>query len=363
MTRMRSFGSDNHAGVHPDVLAAIVAANAGDHVAYGDDPYTAAAEELFRQHFGPQAEAFLVFNGTAANVLGLQALLRPYQAVICSASAHTNTDECGAPERFLGSKLIDVPTPDAKLTVEAIDAAAGGWGDEHHVQPRAVSITQSTELGTRYSLDEVAAIADWAHARDMVLHVDGARLANAAAGLGVDLAAASTGCGVDVLSFGGTKNGLLGAEAVVFLRRGLSADFRYLRKQSMQLASKMRYAAAQFTALLTDDLWLRNASHANRMAQRLAAAVAGVDGILVTQPVQANAVFAIVPPPAVPALQAEYPFYVWDPRTSEVRWMTSFDTAETDVDAFAAAIGRVVGGLDPAERATPELSGTHLGRR
>jgi threonine aldolase len=362
MTRMRSFGSDNHAGVHPDVLAAIVEANAGDHVAYGDDPLTAAAEELFRVHFGAQARAYLVFNGTGANVLSLQAVTRPYQAVICSASAHISTDECGAPERFLGSKLIGIPTPDAKLTVEAIDAVAGGWGDQHHVQPRVVSITQTTELGTRYELDELAAIADWVHAHDMVLHVDGARLANAAAGLGVDLAAATAG--VDILSFGGTKNGGLGAEAVVVLRPELAPDFKFLRKQAMQLASKMRYAAAQFSALLTDDLWRRNADHANRMAQRLAAAVEDVDGVRVTQQVQANAVFAIVPPAAVPLLQAEYPFYVWDERTSEVRWMTSFDTSEADVDGFAAAIHRVVSGLAPADRATPELSGAnHYGRR
>lgn len=361
---MRSFGSDNHAGVHPAVLAALVAANEGDHVAYGADPYTAAAQELFRQHFGPQAQAFLVFNGTAANVLALQAVLRPYQSVICSASAHANTDECGAPERFLGSKLIDVPTPDGKLTVDMIEAVASGWGDEHHVQPRAVSITQTTELGTRYSLDEVAAIAEWVHAHDMVLHVDGARLANAAAGLGVDLAAVSTGCGVDVLSFGGTKNGALGAEAVVFLRPGLADDFRFLRKQGMQLASKMRFAAAQFAALLTDDLWRRNAEHANRMALRLATAVSDVDGIRITQQVQANAVFAIVPPAAVPALQAEYPFFVWDARTSEVRWMTSYDTDETDVDAFAAAIHRVVGGLDPEQRRPADRTGAvHFGRR
>jgi threonine aldolase len=363
MTRMRSFGSDNHARIHPTVLAALVAANEGDHVAYGDDPYTAAAEDLFRQHFGPQSQAFLVFNGTAANVLALQAVLRPYQSVICSAAAHTNTDECGAPERFLGSKLIDVPSADGKLTVEAIDAVASGWGDQHHVQPRAVSITQSTELGTRYSLDEVTAIADWAHAHGMVLHMDGARLANAAAGLGVDLAAASTGCGVDVVSFGGTKNGSLGAEAVVFLQPGLSDDFRFLRKQSMQLASKMRYAAAQFTALLTDDLWRRNADHANRLAQRLAAAVETVEGIRITQRVQANAVFAIVPPAAVPVIQAEYPFYVWNQRTSEVRWMTSFDTTEADVDGFAAAIRRAVDGLAPDDRWTAELTGAaHFGR-
>ena len=366
MTRVRSFGSDNHAGIHPEVLAAIAAANSGDVQSYGDDPYTAAAEDLFRRHFGAQSEAFLVFTGSAANVLALQSVLRPYQSVICATGAHINTDECGAPERFLGSKLVDVPTPDGKLTVEAIDAVAAGWDDQHHVQPRVVSITQTTELGTRYAAAEVAAIADWAHARGMVLHVDGARLANAAAGLGVGLAALSTDCGVDVLSFGGTKNGLLGAEAVVFLRPGLSDGFKFLRKQAMQLASKMRYAAAQFSALLSDDLWLRNAAQANRMAQRLATAVGDVAGVRITQPVEANAVFAIVPPAAVPVLQAEYAFYVWDERTSEVRWMTSFATTESDVDGFAAAIRRVVGELPPEAVVAPRppaVSAAHFGRR
>jgi len=339
---MRSFGSDNHAGVHPAVLEAVLAANTGHQVAYGDDPLTAETEELFRAHFGPDAEAYLVFNGSAANVLALQSVLRPHQAVICTTSSHINTDECGAPERFLGSKLIDVPVPDGKLTVDHVAAVATGWGDQHHVQPRVVSITQSTETGTRYTLDEVRALADWVHERDMVLHVDGARLANAAAGLGVGLGEASAGCGADVLSFGGTKNGALGAEAVVFLRRGLSGGFPFVRKQGMQLASKMRYPAAQFRALLTDDLWRRNALHANAMAARLAAAVDGVPGLRITQQVQANAVFAVVPPSAIPELQTRYPFYVWDQGLSEVRWMTSFDTTPADVDGFAAAVREVV---------------------
>jgi len=339
---MHSFASDNYAGVHPDVLAAIDAVNAGHQRSYGYDPVTAEAEELFRAHFGRHAEAYFVANGTAANVLSLQAVLRPYQAVICAESAHINTDECGAPERYLGCKLIDLPTPDGKLTVDLLDARVSGRADEHQVQPAAIAITQSTELGTRYSLAQVRAIADWAHARGMALHVDGARLANAAAGLSVGLGEASAGCGVDVLSFGGTKNGLMGGEAVVFLRPGLGAHFRYHRKQAMQLVPKMRYVAAQFRALLTDDLWRRNAEHANAMAARLAAGVAGVEGVRITHPVEANAVFAVLPAEAVPVLQEVSPFYVWDERTSEVRWMTSFDTTEKDVDAFADAVRHVV---------------------
>ena len=331
---MRSFGSDNHAPVHPAVLDALVAANAGSALSYGADPITAAAQELFREHFGPAAQTFFVFNGTAANVLALQAVVRPYQSVICSDSSHINTDECGAPERHLGSKLITVPSPDGKLTVDAVAAVARGWGVEHHVQPRVVSVTQSTELGLRYELDEVRALADWTHGHGMFLHMDGARLANAAAGLGVGLGDASTGCGVDLLSFGGTKNGLLAGEAVVLLRPELGGEFRFLRKQAMQLASKMRYPAAQFLALLRDDLWRRNADHANRMATRLAAAVTDLPGVRIVRPVQANAVFAVIPADVVSPLQAAYPFYVWDETTGEVRWMTSYDTTPEDIAAF-----------------------------
>jgi threonine aldolase len=343
---MRSFGSDNHAPVHPAVLEAILEANAGDAPSYGDDRWTARVEDLFRVHFGADAQAFLVFNGTAANVLALESVLRPYQAVVCADTAHIHTDECGAPERYLGSKLLPVSTVDGKLTPDAAAGAVTGVGDQHHSQPRVLSITQSTELGTRYGLDEVRALAGWAHAHGMVLHLDGARLANAAAALGVGLGEATTGCGVDVLSFGATKNGGLGAEAVVFLRPGLATDFRFLRKQGMQLASKMRYAAAQFVALLTDDLWLRNAAHANAMAARLASGVAEVPGVRITRPVEVNAVFAVPPAHAVAPLQALYPFYVWDEGTGEVRWMTSFATAEADVDAFVAALRRLAGTAD-----------------
>ena len=326
-------------------MAAVVAAN-GDHVpAYGADALTQRADELFREHFGPEAEVYLAFNGTGANVVGLQSLLRPFEAVICADSAHINVDECGAPERFLGSKLLAVPTPDGKLTPDLVASAAGGVGDEHHVQPRVVSITQATEVGTCYRVEEVAALAEWAHRRGMWLHLDGARLANACAGLGVGLGAFGSAAGVDVLSFGGTKNGAMGAEAVVSFLPGDTSGLRYLRKQSMQLASKMRFIAAQFVALLSNDLWLANAAHANAMAQRLAEGVRAVDGVSLAYPVEANGVFADLPPAVTEALQAEYPFYVWDEHTGVVRWMASYDTTEEDVDAFVDLVAEAMGEL------------------
>jgi threonine aldolase len=340
---MKSFGSDNHAPVHPEVLAAIVAANDGDAPSYGADPWTAEAKRLFQIHFGPDAEAHLVFNGTGANVLSLGTLLRSYEAVICADSAHIHTDECGAPERQLGCKLLPAATVDGRMSLESVDMLVRGIGDEHHVQAKALSITQSTELGTRYPLAAVRELADWAHGRGLAVHMDGARLANAAAGLGVSLGEASAGCGVDVLSFGGTKNGGMGAEAVVVLRPELGADLRFRRKQGMQLASKMRYAAAQFVALLSDDLWRRAATAANGSAARLAAAVAAVPGVTITRPVEANAVFATLPADVVAPLQEAYPFYVWDESTGEVRWMTSFATTEGEVDDFVATLTKLVG--------------------
>jgi threonine aldolase len=341
---MRSFGSDNHAPVHPDVLAAIAEANEGDVASYGADPWTARAEELLRVHFGPAAAAYLVFNGTAANVLSLGSLTRPHQAVVCADTAHIHTDECGAPERQLGCKLLPVPTVDGKLTVAAVDRLDWAVGDEHRVQPGALSITQSTELGTRYSTAELRELTDWARGRDMLVHVDGARLANAAAGLGVSLREAAGDA--DVVSFGATKNGGMGAEAVVFLRPGPDAEFRFRRKQGMQLASKMRYAAAQFVALLSGDLWRRNAAHANALAARLAEGVAAVPGVRITYPVEANAVFAVPPREVVAPLQERYPFYVWDEASGEVRWMTSYATAEADVDGFVGALAELVATLD-----------------
>jgi len=337
------FASDNYAGIHPEVFAAMAAVNSGPLPAYGADPVTAEAVGLFREHFGSAAEVFFALNGTGANVLGLQSMLHPFESVICAESAHINVDECGAPERFLGSKLVLVPTEHGKLTPESVERVALGTGDQHHVQPRVISIAQSTELGTVYSVDEVRALADWAHERSMLLHVDGARLSNAAVSLGVGLGELTTAAGVDVLSYGGTKNGAMGAEAVVVLRPELAVFLPFIRKQGMQLASKMRFVSAQFVALLTDDLWQRNAAHSNAMAQRLLAGVSAVPGVTVVHPVQSNAVFAGVPAEVTAALQLDYPFYVWDESANLVRWMTSFDTTPEDVDAFVARLRELAG--------------------
>ncbi|NUS17182.1 MAG: low specificity L-threonine aldolase [Streptomyces sp.] len=335
---VRGFASDNYAGVHPEVLAALAVANGGHQVAYGGDAYTEALQEVFRRHFGPAAEVFPVFNGTGANVTGLQSVTERWGAVICAESAHINVDECGAPERVGGLKLLTVPTPDGKLTPELIDRQAYGFDDEHRAQPQVVSITQTTELGTCYTPQEVAAVCEHAHQMGMAVHMDGARLANAAASLGVPLARFTTDAGVDILSFGGTKNGLLLGECVVVLSPRRVRGMLHLRKLSMQLASKMRFVSVQFEALLAGDLWLRSAAHANAMARRLEAAVRGVEGVRVTQPVQSNAVFAVLPREVGERLQKRYRFYFWDEATGEVRWMCAFDTAEEDVDAFAAAV-------------------------
>lgn len=340
--RPRTFASDNWSGVHPEVLAAIAGCNQDHAPSYGEDRITTEAIALFRQQFGPEAQVFFAFNGTGANVVGLQSLLRPFEAVICAAGAHIDTDECGAPERFLGSKLIPVATPDGKLTPELVEAAYRGIGDEHHVQPRVLAITQATEVGTCYRLDEIASLARWAHERSMYLHLDGARLANAAAHLGVGLDAFGAHSGVDVLSFGGTKNGAMGAEAVVSFQPPADPSLRFIRKQSMQLASKMRYIAAQFVALLSDGLWHSNAERANAMARRLADGVTSVAGLSPAYPVEANGVFVTLPPPVTNSLQQQFPFHVWDERAGVVRWMTSFDTTEEDVDALVALVAETM---------------------
>ncbi|MEU7144938.1 low specificity L-threonine aldolase [Nocardia sp. NPDC046473] len=335
---VRGFASDNNAGIHPEVLAALALANGGHQIAYGGDDYTAHLHNVFAGHFGECATAYPVFNGTGANVVALQALLPRWGAVIAAETAHINMDECGAPEKLAGIKIHTVPTPDGKLTPELIDRQAYGWGDEHRAQPLAVSITQSTELGTVYTADEIRAICEHAHERGMLVHVDGSRLANAAASLGVPLREITTDVGVDVLSFGGTKNGLLLGECVVVLNPDAVRDLVYLRRMSMQLASKMRFVSVQFEALLSGDLWLRSAAHANAMAKRLEAVVRGIDGVRLVRPVQANAVFAILPRPVTERLQKRYRFYVWDEHTGEVRWMCAFDTTEDDIDGFAEAI-------------------------
>lgn len=337
---VRGFASDNYSGVHPEVLAALAAANGGHQVSYGEDDYTARLQVLMEQHFGAGIECFPVFNGTGANVLSLQSLLPRWGAVICASTAHINMDENGAPERIGGIKLLQVPAPDGKLTPELIDREAWGWGDEHRAQPLAVSITQTTELGTCYTPEEVRAIADHVHAKGMKLHMDGARLANAAAHLDVPLRAFTRDAGVDILSFGGTKNGLLFGEVVVVLNPDAAHGLLYLRKMNMQLASKMRFMSAQFIALLEGDLWLKSARHANAMAARLRAAVDGIDGVEPTQKTESNGVFAILPEGIADRLRQSFRFYDWNEAAREVRWMCSFDTSEEDVDSFVAAIKR-----------------------
>ncbi|HEY5156069.1 MAG TPA: aminotransferase class V-fold PLP-dependent enzyme [Acidimicrobiales bacterium] len=337
-----SFASDNASGVHPDVLAAMTAANVGGALAYGADPWTSRARAAFRDLFGVPADVFFTWGGTGANVVGLQCLLAPYEAVLCPESAHINVDECGAPERFTGSKLIGIPTPDGKLRPDQIVEQLHVLGDEHHVQPRVVSITQSTEMGTLYQPDEIAALVDTAHRHGLLVHLDGARIANATAALGGDIRSFTVDAGVDVLTFGGTKNGLMYGEAVVFLTPGLGGAARFVRKQAAQLPSKMRYVSAQFEALLADDLWLRNAGHANAMAKRLADRVAGIDGVAVQRRPEVNAVFATVPRDTLAALQAWSFFWVWDEATTEVRWMTSFDTTEADIGVFADGVASLV---------------------
>lgn len=342
MTTRRSLASDNSAGVHPDILEAITRANVGHVPAYGDDPYTQRAEAQFRRVFGEEAQTFFVYGGTGANVLAIRAATESYHAVICAESAHIHVDECGAPEKFTGCKLLTIPTSDGKIRPDDLRPHLRGFGVEHHAQPRVVSITQATELGTVYRPEEMRALADAAHAHDMVLHVDGARLANAAVSLTCDLKTITAAAGVDLLSFGGTKNGLLGGEALVFFRPDLADNFRYFRKQAMQLASKMRFIAVQFETLLATDLWRRNAQHANRMARRLRDALADVPNIEITQPVEANAVFARVPPERIEALQGISFFYVWNEHTSEVRWMTAFDTTDEDVRTFVDGARRIL---------------------
>lgn len=338
ISQKRTFASDNNATIHQAVINAIMQVNEGHSLAYGNDAYTKQVLNKFQKLFKKPIETHLVFNGTAANVLGLSMLTQPHHAILCAETAHIQVDECGAPERFTGCKLIGIPTHDGKLTVDLVKSHMKGIGDQHHVQPRVISITQSTELGTLYSVSEIRKLAAYAHAHDMFLHMDGARIANAVVGLGEPLHAFTQDAGVDVLSFGGTKNGILAGEAVIFCNARLSQDFLFVRKQGMQLASKMRFIAAQFDALLTDDLWLENARHANAMARLLEKEIKKKTKIKITQQVQANGVFAILPKHAITKLQKETFFYVWNEATSEVRWMCSFDTRPEDVHQFVSLL-------------------------
>jgi len=335
-----SFASDNYSGVHPAVLDAIAAANVGRQPAYGRDEWTGRLQDVVRRHFGERATAYPVFNGTGANVVALQAMTTRWAAVVCTSTAHIHVDECGAPEKVAGVKLLTIPTFDGKLTPELIDLEARGMDDVHRAQPQVVSITQTTELGTAYTVEEIRAICDHAHALGLRVHLDGARICNAAAHLGVSLREMTTDTGVDVVSFGGTKNGLMLGEAVIVLDPDAAPHVDYVRKASTQLASKMRFVSAQLEALLGTDLWLTNAAHANAMAQRLATGLAGA--VDLPRPVQANAVFARIPRAAIATLQETYEFYVWDETVDEVRWMTAWDTTPEDVDTFVADVRRVL---------------------
>jgi threonine aldolase len=335
----RSFASDNNAPIAPEILAAILAANEGDAVGYGDDPWTARAIARFRQHFGKETDVYFTFNGTGANVVALSCVTRPWEAVLAPASAHLMTDECGAFERFAGAKVIPIATADGKLRVADLEPYLLGGHGEHFSQPRVISVSNTTEYGDLYEPDELRALCTFAHDRGLLVHVDGARIANAAAALGTTPRAITKDLGVDILSFGGTKNGLMGGEAVCFFDPRLSANVAlFVRKQGMQLASKMRYISAQFDALLTDDRWLTYASHANAMAQRLLAGVSNVPGVTITRPVRANAIFATLSRDAIARVQKQFFFYFFNEALPEVRWMTHWATTAADVDEFVEAV-------------------------
>jgi threonine aldolase len=339
----RTFASDNYSGVHPDIFAALQRANQGHTPSYGADEYTARAMALFRQHFTADTEVFFAYNGTGANVIGLSAITRSFEAIICSDLAHINVDESTAPEKFLGCKLITIPTEDGKIYPHDVEHRIQRVDDQHHPQARVISISQSTEYGTVYSVEEVKALAAVARKHNLYLHMDGSRLANAAVSLGKSFREFTVDAGVDVLSFGGTKNGLMFGEAVLFFNPSLATHFKYIRKQSMQLHSKMRFIGAQFEALLSGDLWKKSAGHANAMARLLEQALHSIPGVTITRPVHANGIFATLPPAIIPALQEEIYFYVWNEKTSEIRLMCSFDTQEEDVRHFAASVRRLMG--------------------
>lgn len=337
------FASDNNSPAHADVMGAIVAANQGHALAYGADYYTERAKQKFLEVFGDQCTPYFLFTGTGANVLSIASLTRSYHAVICAATAHLNGAECGAPEKFADVKLIAIPTQTGKIRVADIEACFAHQGDQHHSQPKVVSLTQSTDLGNAYTIEEVAEICDFAHQRNMFVHMDGARIYNACAAEGASLKEMTTDAGVDVLSLGGTKNGLLGAEAVVFLNPKLGADFKFLRKQGMQLASKMRFLAVQLETLLSNDLWLRNARKANQMARLLADGLEKIPGVSLSRKVQTNMVYCILPAQSVEQIRAQYLFYVFDENRSEARLVTNYDTSEEDVQGFLNAVRNAVG--------------------
>lgn len=336
----RGFASDNNAPTHPVIFEAMRAVNSGHARGYGDDDYTRSAIDVFRRHFGTGAEILFLYGGTGANVVGLSAMLNRFNAVICAETSHINVDECGAPESIIGCKLLPVLTRNGKLSVNQIAEKLHGIGDQHHVQPRVVSITQPTELGTVYTREEIKAIADFSHGHGLWLHMDGARIANAAMHLDKRLNDITGNAGVDMLSFGGTKNGMMYGEAVVCFVPALAGNLKYFRKGSTQTASKMRFIAAQFESLLSSDLWASNALQANSMAQLLAERLKEIPQVRITQKVESNAVFAVIPRKIIAPLQKEYFFYVWNEKLNEVRWMTSWDITPEDVENFVSCIKR-----------------------
>lgn len=337
----RSFASDNNAGVHPQIMEALQKCNVGHVTGYGDDPFTKEAIKTFIKTFGDPCEVFFVYGGTGANVLAIGALCQPFESVICAETAHINVDECGAPERFSGCKLLDIPSPDGKLTPELIQPYLRGFDFEHHSQPKVISISQPTELGTVYTPDELKALRELADAYNLLIHMDGARISNAAVTLNKSFKAITKDCGVDVLSFGGNKNGLMFGEALLFFNVKHAENFKYIRKQAMQLHSKMRFIAIQFDAFLTKRLWQANASHSNKMAKLLAAKISEIPFVKITQKVQTNGVFAIIPKEIIAKLQEAYFFYVWNEQRGEVRWMCSFDTTEEDIETFVSILKKL----------------------
>lgn len=338
----RGFASDNNAGVHPEILKALETANSGHMVGYGDDPVTQEAISVFKEHFGEETEAYFVFNGTGANVLALSSVTDSFHSIICAETAHIQVDECGAPEKLTGCKLLPVKTVQGKIFPSEIKKYLHSFEFEHHSQPKVISISQVTELGTVYSVDEIKAIADLAHEHDMFVHMDGARIANAAVALDLPFRAFTKDAGVDLLSFGGTKNGMMMGEAVLFFNPELARYTKYIRKQNMQLFSKMRFVGAQFLAYFKDDLWKKSATHANKMAKLLETEILRTGKIELTQKTEANGVFALLPPAIIPELQKHFFFYMWDESSSEVRWMTSFDTTEDDIYGFVDLLKKLL---------------------
>ena len=338
MTLNKEFGSDNHSGVHPDIMNAIMSANNDYSIAYGDDGYTIRAKDKFKEHFGKDIDVYFVGNGTAANILGIKAVTDSYNCIYCAETAHLNVHECCGPEKFTGCKLTVIPTSDGKLTVDLLDSYIVGFNDPHMAQPKIISITQSTELGTVYTPSEIKRLSEFAHSKNMLLHMDGARICNAAASLDLDLAAITTDVGVDILSFGGTKNGMMFGDAVVFFNRNLSKNFEYIRKQGMHLTSKMRFISVQFEALLSNELWRKNAIHANKMTKILYNEIKDVSQIKITQKVEVNAIFASMSKNIINKLLENFAFHIFDEKNSVVRWMCAFNTSKSDVLEFAAAI-------------------------